>query len=44
LTPLDARQRELYKQVTGDRIFSSAHPAMRALNPRVDELLLAFPQ
>jgi hypothetical protein len=40
---LNARQRALYNQVAGDRIFSSAHPGMQAVNPRVGELLLEFP-
>jgi hypothetical protein len=43
LPQLTPKQRALYVQVTGDRTFSSAHPAMQALNPRVGELLLEFP-
>jgi len=43
LPQLTPKQRALYSQVSGDRTFSSAHPAMRALNPRVAELLLEFP-
>jgi hypothetical protein len=27
-----------YNQVRGDRSFSSGHPAMRALNPRVSSI------
>ena len=43
LPSLNAQQRDLYRQVVGDRIFSSAHPAMQAMDPRVGELLLEFP-
>lgn len=43
LAPLNSQQRALYKRVIGDRDFSSAYPAMQALNPRVAELLLEFP-
>ena len=43
LPTLDSRQRAVFKQVSGDRTFSSGHPAMHALNPRVSELLLIFP-
>jgi len=43
LPRLTRKQRALYEQVSGDRTFSSAHPAMHALNPRVGELLLEFP-
>jgi hypothetical protein len=32
-----------YNQVTGDRTFSSQHPAMQSLNPRVSRLLLFYP-
>jgi hypothetical protein len=32
-----------YRQVLGDRVFSSGHPAMQALNPRVSKLLLEYP-
>jgi hypothetical protein len=38
----DATDRQLYGQVSGDRVFSSAHPAMQALDPRVDRLYLVF--
>ncbi len=44
LPPLNPTRLALFKQVTGDRIFSSAHPAMQGLNPRVGELLFAFPE
>jgi|ERR1019366_9228352 hypothetical protein len=36
-----AAQRQ-YDQVSGDRDFSSGHPAMQALNPRVSEILLQY--
>ena len=42
-TVRDAADRRWYKQVTGDRDFSSSHPAMQALNPRVNELRLLYP-
>ena len=38
----DATDRRLSGQVTGDRVFSSAHPAMQTLDPRVDRLYLTF--
>jgi hypothetical protein len=31
-----------YKQVEGDHRFSSGHPAMRALNPRVSAIHCGF--
>ena len=31
-----------YRQVQGDREFSSGHPAMQALNPQIYELLLVY--
>ena len=31
------------RQVTGDREFSSGHPAMQAINPRISNLRLVFP-
>jgi len=37
-----ARIAALERQVTGDRIFSSGHPAMQALNPTVYELFLWY--
>lgn len=30
------------RQVLGDRLFSSAHPAMQALNPRIERLWLEY--
>jgi hypothetical protein len=33
-----------YRQVLGDRSFSSGHPAMQALNPRVYSILVTFSQ
>jgi hypothetical protein len=38
----DATDRKLSGQVMGDREFSSAHPAMQTLDPRVDRLYLRF--
>ena len=38
----DAIDRQLYNQVAGDRVFSSGHPAMQSLDPRVDRLYLTF--
>ena len=32
----------LYRQIIGDRIFSSGHPAMQALNPTVYWLILGY--
>jgi hypothetical protein len=32
-----------WREVEGDREFSSGHPAMQELNPRVDEILLVYP-
>ena len=34
----------VWQQVIGDREFSSGHPAMQQLNPRVYQLLLTFPK
>jgi hypothetical protein len=31
-----------YKPVSGDHRFSSGHPAMRALNPRVSDIRSGF--
>lgn len=39
----DAEFRRAYSQVRGDRLFSSAHWAMRLLNPKVYELLILWP-
>ncbi len=33
----------LVREVEGDRVYSSAHPAMRALNPRVVAMWLEYP-
>ena len=38
----DVTDRQLSGQVTGDHEFSSAHPAMQMLDPRVDRLYLVF--
>lgn len=35
-------ERAEYSQVEGDRIFSSGHPAMQKLNPRVYEMIVTF--
>lgn len=43
LTPPENKMAET-ASVTGDRIFSSSHPAMQATNPRVYQLLLSFEQ
>jgi hypothetical protein len=40
---LDSAGSRWYRQVVGDRVFSSGHPAMQALNPRVSDLLLQYP-
>jgi hypothetical protein len=34
----------VWQQVIGDRAFSSGHPAMQQLNPRVHRLFLTFPK
>ncbi|MEN8260720.1 MAG: hypothetical protein ABFS02_09070 [Pseudomonadota bacterium] len=39
-----SRMRPEYGQVLGDRDFSSGHSAMQALNPRVYQMILSFPQ
>jgi hypothetical protein len=31
-----------YRQVVGDRVFSSGHPAMQALNPRVYQIIVSM--
>ena len=31
-----------YRQVVGDRVFSSGHPAMQALNPRVYQIIVSI--
>jgi hypothetical protein len=38
----DGRLKGLAEQVDGDKIFSSRHPAMQALNPSVYELLIDY--
>lgn len=43
LGSLGPAARRRYKQVEGDQVFSSGHPAMQSLNPRVSELLLEYP-
>jgi len=40
----DPVRSRLYSQVQGDREFSSGHPAMQGLNPRVYELWLEYPE
>lgn len=42
-TDSPSETRRANSQVTGDRSFSSAHPAMRLLNPKVYELLILWP-
>lgn len=37
----EARTRPEYRQVIGDRDFSSGHPAMQALNPRVYQMIVS---
>ena len=39
-TSHEPREYQLVNQVSGDRVFSSSHPAMQALNPRVYELIV----
>lgn len=34
----------LLRQVRGDRLYSSGHPVMHALNPRIDEAVINFNQ
>jgi hypothetical protein len=41
LEPADANMPE-YRQVLGDRTFSSSHPAMLKLNPRVYDIVVVF--
>lgn len=40
----DSVDRRWYRQVTGDRDFSSGHPAMQQLDPRVERLMLEYPE
>ncbi len=40
----EARKRPEYEQVLGDREFSSSHPAMQALNPRVYQMIVFLTQ
>lgn len=44
LSPGEARTTEpsMFRQVVGDRVFSSGHPAMQALNPVIYEILLRY--
>ena len=42
--PGDGNWPAAWQQVVGDREFSSGHPAMQQLNPRVYMLLLGFPR
>ncbi|MEO0366757.1 MAG: hypothetical protein AAF265_14835 [Pseudomonadota bacterium] len=35
---LESREMPEYRQVLGDRVFSSGHPAMQAMNPRVYQI------
>ncbi|MGH9423225.1 MAG: hypothetical protein ACRD3J_24835, partial [Thermoanaerobaculia bacterium] len=42
LGPLSPAERRSYQQVIGDRIFSSGHPAMQSLNPRVSLIVLEY--
>lgn len=39
---LEVRTHPEYRQVLGDREFSSGHPAMQALNPRVYQMIILF--
>ena len=43
LEPSPGASRDLVDQVVGDRDFSSDHPAMRALNPLVYQIILELP-
>jgi hypothetical protein len=38
----EARTRPEYRQVLGDRIYSSGHPAMQVLNPSVYQMIVFF--
>lgn len=38
----DAALEREERRVLGDDIFSSGHPSMQLLNPKVDELFLSF--
>jgi hypothetical protein len=38
----EARALPEYRQVIGDRVFSSGHPAMQALNPSVYQIIVLF--
>lgn len=42
LGSLGPAARRRYREVVGDKVFSSGHPAMQALNPRVSEILLEY--
>ena len=39
---LDPQTRSMLNQVTGGRDFSSGHPAMQALNPRIEEAFISY--
>lgn len=40
--PLDVKRERRYSELVGGSAFSSAHPAMKALNPTVTEVMLVF--
>lgn len=42
-SPAGEPEEKWHRQVQGDREFSSGHPAMQALNPRVYEIWLEYP-
>jgi hypothetical protein len=39
---LDVKRESVYSELSGGHAFSSAHPAMKALNPKVTEVMLVF--
>jgi hypothetical protein len=41
-SPPEGSDRSALRQVEGDRTYSSGHPAMQSLNPRVYEMLVIF--
>jgi hypothetical protein len=43
LKPLTPAAQRLYRQVEGGGIFSSGHPAMQVLNPRVSRIVIEYP-
>jgi hypothetical protein len=41
---VEAQARPDHRQVIGDRVFSSGHPAMQALNPSVYQMIVSLSQ